>query len=126
MNSWRQRAASLKRDTYALYLALRHPRVPWYAKALIALLVFYAFSPIDLIPDFIPVLGYLDDILIIAAGFSLAIKMIPPEVMLECREKARAEEKSGRPVYRSAAVVIVVIWLALLLLVLKLALGLFS
>ena len=85
----RQRACQLKRDTYALYLACRDPRTPWFAKAIAGAIVAYALSPIDLIPDFIPILGYLDDLVIVPAGLALAIKLIPPPVMMECREKAR-------------------------------------
>ncbi len=108
---WRQRAGLLKRETYALYLAYRHPDVPWYAKLFAACVVAYAFSPIDLIPDFIPVLGYLDDLLLVPLGITLALKMIPPDVMAACRDQARAAE--GRPVHWAAAVIIVAIWVGL-------------
>ena len=77
----REKAKQLKTDVYALYLAYKDPRVPWYAKAFMALIIGYALSPIDLIPDFIPVLGYLDDLIIIPAGISLSLKMIPKEVL---------------------------------------------
>lgn len=107
----RERARRLKSETYALYLAYRDPRVPWYAKLVAACVVGYALSPIDLIPDFIPVLGYLDDLVLIPAGIALALRMIPPEVMAECRERARAAE--GRPTNWAAAVVIIAIWLGL-------------
>ena len=103
-------ARSLKRDVHALYLAARDPRVPWYAKALAIAVAAYAASPIDLIPDFIPVLGYLDDLIIVPLGLALAIKLIPPEVMAEHRLSAAAAE--GRPVSKSAAGVIVLIWAA--------------
>jgi uncharacterized membrane protein YkvA (DUF1232 family) len=108
---WRQRAGLLKRETYALTLAYRHPDVPWYAKLFAACVVAYAFSPIDLIPDFIPVLGYLDDLLLVPLGITLALKMIPPPVMAACRDQARAVE--GRPVNWIAAVIIVAIWVGL-------------
>jgi uncharacterized membrane protein YkvA (DUF1232 family) len=100
----RERAKHLKRDTYALYLAYHDPRVPWYAKAVCACTVGYALSPIDLIPDFVPVLGYLDDLIIVPAGLSLAIKLIPNEVMCECRSKAveRMSQK-GPKNYAAAA-----------------------
>ncbi|HMN59845.1 MAG TPA: YkvA family protein [Anaerolinea sp.] len=91
---WKQSARGLQRETYALYYAYRDPRVPWYAKAFIALVVAYAFSPIDLIPDFIPILGYLDDLLLIPLGVGLALRMIPAEVMRESR--ARAEQALER------------------------------
>ncbi|MBC8444608.1 MAG: DUF1232 domain-containing protein [Chloroflexi bacterium] len=108
---WRERARQLKAETYALYLAYRDPRVPWYARLWAALVVGYAFSPIDLIPDVIPVLGYLDDLILVPLGILLARRMIPPEVMAECRERAREVIAQGRPVNRVAAAVIVVIWL---------------
>ena len=94
--SWQQRARQLKRETYALYLAYRDPRVPWYAKVLAVCVVAYAFSPIDLIPDFIPVLGYLDDLVFVPLGISLALRLIPPEVMAECRACAAPPTMSRR------------------------------
>jgi uncharacterized membrane protein YkvA (DUF1232 family) len=110
---WKARARQLQAEVYALYLAYRDPRVPWYAKVLAACVVGYAFSPIDLIPDFIPVLGYLDDLVLIPLGVALALRMTPPEVMVECRERARSELAAGMPVSRAAAAVIVAIWLGL-------------
>jgi uncharacterized membrane protein YkvA (DUF1232 family) len=104
-------ARKLKVEIYALYLAYRDPRVPWYARVFAALVVGYAFSPIDLIPDVIPVLGYLDDLLIVPLGIALAIRMIPPSVLAECREEAR--NAKDRPVNKVAAVVVVAIWMAL-------------
>ena len=112
-NNWRQRAKQLKTETYALYLAYRDPRVKWHARAFAACVVGYAFSPIDLVPDFIPVLGYLDDLVLIPLGVALALKMIPAEVMAECRDRARAAMSAGRPTNRVAAFVIVAIWLLL-------------
>jgi uncharacterized membrane protein YkvA (DUF1232 family) len=109
----KQRARLLKAETLALYLAARHPGTPWYAKLLAAGVVAYAFSPIDLIPDFIPVLGYVDDLILIPMGIALAIKMIPPPVLAECRARAQKVISDGKPVSRVAAVVIVVIWLVL-------------
>ena len=108
---WQQRARQLKRETYALYLAYRDPRVPWYAKLLAACVVAYAFSPIDLIPDFIPVLGTLDDLVLIPLGIALSVKLIPPQVMADCR--ARAAEMEGKPTNWAAAAVIVAIWIGL-------------
>jgi uncharacterized membrane protein YkvA (DUF1232 family) len=96
-----------------IYLAYRDPRVPWYARACAAVVVAYAFSPIDLIPDFIPVLGYLDDLVLVPLGITLALRMIPPAVMAECREKAREMMAAGKPANWAAAVVIIAIWLAL-------------
>ena len=112
-NNWRQRAKQLKTETYALYLAYKDPRVKWPARVFAACVVGYAFSPIDLVPDFIPVLGYLDDLVLIPLGIALALKMIPPEVMAECREKAKAVMSAGKPTNRIAAVVIIAIWLLL-------------
>jgi uncharacterized membrane protein YkvA (DUF1232 family) len=109
----KQHARRLKAETYALYLASRHPGTPWYAKLIAGATVAYAFSPIDLIPDFVPVLGYLDDLIIVPLGAALAIRLIPPEVMAECRARAADEFKDDKPVNRTAAAVIVVIWIAL-------------
>jgi uncharacterized membrane protein YkvA (DUF1232 family) len=113
LEGWKQRVAQLKTEIYAIYLAYQDPRTPWYARLWAAGVVGYAFSPIDLIPDFIPVLGYLDDLLIVPLGIALALKMIPAEVMAECRAKAQTVLASGRPVSRWMAVVIVVIWVLL-------------
>ena len=107
--SWRRFARSCKREVYALYLACRDPRTPWYARWLAGLVVAYAFSPIDLIPDFIPVIGYLDDLIIVPLGIMLVVKLIPPEIMAEHRALAAAAQ--DRPVSRIAAAVIVSIWL---------------
>ena len=109
----KQRAHHLKAETFALYLAARDPRTPWYAKLLVAGIVAYAVSPIDLIPDFVPVLGYLDDLILIPAGIALAIKLVPDSVLADCRAKTQETFKNGKPVSRVAGVVIVVIWLAL-------------
>jgi uncharacterized membrane protein YkvA (DUF1232 family) len=111
MQSLKQLARKLKKETYAIYLASIDPRVPWYARMLAGVTVAYAFSPIDLIPDFIPILGYLDDLIIVPLGIWLVIKMIPPEVLGECREKAAAEIGRGKPTNLAAAVVIVAIWI---------------
>ena len=114
-------AGRLKVESYALYLAYRAPRVPWYARVFAALVVGYAFSPIDLIPDPIPVIGYLDDLILVPLGIALAIRMIPAEVLAECREKAR--ELSKKPVNRVAAVVVVAVWLVLAALAVYLVVG---
>jgi uncharacterized membrane protein YkvA (DUF1232 family) len=113
IDAWKQRARRLKAESYALYLAYRDPRVPWYARLLAAAVVGYAFCPIDLIPDVVPVLGYLDDLLLVPLGIWLALKLIPPEVMAEAREGARRAMAAGKPVNRAAAVVVVSIWLLL-------------
>ena len=88
LKSWRLRVRALKRDTYALYLAARDRRTPWPARVLAAVILAYAFSPIDLIPDFIPVLGYLDDLVLIPLGLALLLKMVPGEVMADARSRA--------------------------------------
>ncbi len=111
IDKWKQRARQLKIEVYALYLAYRDPRVPWYARIFAAGVAAYAFSPIDLIPDPIPVLGYLDDLLIVPLGVWLALKMIPAPVLAECREKSREVMAQGKPVNRAAAVVIIAIWI---------------
>jgi len=111
IDAWKQRARNLKVETYAIYLACRDPRVPWYARLLAMGVVGYAFSPIDLIPDFIPVLGYLDDLILIPLGITLVLKMIPAAVLDECREKAR--ERINKPTNWVAASIIIVIWLLL-------------
>ncbi len=108
-------ARFVKRDIHALYLASRDPRVPWYAKALAIVVAAYALSPIDLIPDFIPVIGYLDDLIILPLGILLVVRLIPPPVMAECRE--RAAQAQSRPTSRTAAVVIICIWIASIVLV---------
>jgi uncharacterized membrane protein YkvA (DUF1232 family) len=105
-------ARSLKRDVHALYLASKDPRVPWYAKALAMAVAAYAASPIDLIPDFIPVLGYVDELVILPLGIALVIKLIPPAVMAEHREVAASMQ--DKPVSMAAALVIVFIWVAAL------------
>lgn len=109
----KQRARYLKTETFALYLAARDARTPWYAKLVVAGIVAYAFSPIDLIPDFVPVLGYLDDLILIPLGIALAIKLVPHDVLTECRARARETIKNGKPVSRAAGTVIVTIWLVL-------------
>jgi uncharacterized membrane protein YkvA (DUF1232 family) len=109
----RLRAHQLKAEAFALYLAARHPDTPWYAKLLVAGIVAYALSPIDLIPDFIPVLGYLDELVLIPVGIAIAIRLIPPEVMAECRATARTSLASGGPSSRVAAAVVIAIWVVL-------------
>ena len=115
-----KKRASLKRETYALYLAYSDPRVPWYAKIVCACTVGYVLSPIDLIPDFIPVLGYLDDLIIVPARLTLAIKLIPEEMMSECRSKAEVKMNQKWPKNYVAAAIIVAIWFSLILLSVKL------
>jgi uncharacterized membrane protein YkvA (DUF1232 family) len=107
----RRRARELKTSTHALYLAARDPRTPWYARLLALAVVAYAFSPIDLIPDPVPVLGYLDDLIIVPAGIALTLRLIPPEVLADAR--AGAAEAAGRPLSRVGAAITVGLWLAL-------------
>lgn len=108
---WRQRAKDLKADIFALYLAARDPRVPWYAKAMGLVVTAYAFSPIDLIPDFIPVLGYLDDLVLLPLGVALTVRLIPGPVWAECRAQARTASSARSPAGWVAAGVIVLLWL---------------
>lgn len=109
----RSQVQKLKSETHALYLAARDPRTPWYARLLVAGIVAYAFSPVDLIPDFVPVLGYLDDLILIPLGITLAIKLIPPSVMAECRAQAQETVLNGKSVGWAAAAMIILIWLIL-------------
>jgi uncharacterized membrane protein YkvA (DUF1232 family) len=102
-------ARAVKRDVVALYLATRDPRVPWYAKAVAGAVAAYALSPIDLIPDFIPVVGYLDDLIIVPLGILLAVRLIPPQIMDEHRRTAG--EQDARPTSRAGAIAIVTLWL---------------
>jgi len=101
---------TVRRDVHAIYLASRDPLVPWYVKALGVAVAAYALSPIDLIPDFIPVIGYLDDLLIVPLGIALVVRLIPPEVMAKHRALAMASQE--RPVSFAGATVIVLIWIA--------------
>lgn len=110
LDKLKQRARALKHESIALYFALRDARAPWYAKILAALVLAYAFSPIDLIPDFIPVLGYLDDLILVPAGIALAVKLIPPEVMDEARVTASAKNPE-RSVGWIGAAAIILVWL---------------
>lgn len=107
-------AREIKRDVTALYLAARDPRVPWYAKAVALAVAAYALSPIDLIPDFIPVIGYLDDVIIVPLGILLAVRLIPSDILEEHR--TNASQVGARPVNRTAAFVIIAIWAGLALL----------
>lgn len=117
----KRKARELKVELYALLLASRDPRVPWHAKALVLLTIAYALSPIDLIPDFIPVLGYLDDLIIVPLGIALSLRLIPAEVLAECRARAMGVE--GRTILRAMPIrwlglaVVLVVWLGLLSLI---------
>ena len=112
MPDLREWSLELKRQTLTLYYAARDPDTPWHAKLVAGLVVAYALSPIDLIPDFVPVLGYLDDVILVPAGIWLALKLVPPAVMEAARQKA--EQTSERPASAVAAIAFVLIWLPLL------------
>jgi uncharacterized membrane protein YkvA (DUF1232 family) len=115
---WKTWARQLKIEVYALYLAYRDPRTPWYARVVAACVVGYAFSPIDLIPDFIPIIGYLDDLLLVPLGVLLARRLIPAQVLAESRAQAQAIIRQGKPVNWLAAALIIAVWLAVVGLVL--------
>lgn len=119
--SLRRWARLIKRDVYAVWLAARDPRTPWYVQLLALTIAAYAFSPIDLIPDFIPVLGYLDDVILLPLGILLVVRLIPADRLREYREAA--DRMTRRPVSRTAAVIIIAIWLACAALVVRLLLA---
>ena len=108
MSSLRSWARELKQQTFVVYFAARDPRTPWHARLLALGVAAYALSPVDLIPDFIPILGYLDDLVIVPLGLMLVLRMIPPEVLAAAR--ARAGDSVGKPASRVAAAIIVAIW----------------
>lgn len=107
----KERAAKLKTDVPAVFLALKEKRTPWYAKIIAAIVVVYALSPVDLIPDFIPILGYLDDLIILPALIAWCVKCIPEGVFADCREKANEMWGSGKPEKWYYAIPFVLIWL---------------
>lgn len=111
--SWRERARSLRQEVYALGFALRDPRVPWYAKASAGLVVALAFSPIDIVPDFVPILGYLDDLVVIPVGIWFTLRLIPVDVMADCRLQAAARLETARPGGVWGAVIVAALWLIL-------------
>ena len=111
--NWKRWAHTIRRDAHALYLASRDPNVPWYAKGLALAVAAYAVSPIDLIPDFIPVIGYLDDLILVPLGVALVIRLVPPEIMAKHRALATAAQHD--PVSKTAAIVIISIWAAAIL-----------
>jgi uncharacterized membrane protein YkvA (DUF1232 family) len=113
----KKHAIFLKNETYALYFAARDPRVPWYAKAFMGLVLAYALSPIDLIPDFIPIIGYLDDLIIVPLGIALSLKMIPTQVMVEARKKVEDFAGEGKSIGRIGAIIVISIWVLFLALV---------
>jgi uncharacterized membrane protein YkvA (DUF1232 family) len=113
VHNLKRRAKELESQTFALYLACKHPGTPWYAKAIAACVVAYALSPIDLIPDFIPVLGYLDDLILVPLGIVLVIRLVPGPVMEECRREAQRRIDQRGPRGWAGAAVVIVIWLSL-------------
>ena len=113
IHKWKINARRLKTETYALCIAYQHPSTPWYAIVFVNIVVAYAFSPIDLIPDFIPILGYLDDLVLVPIGIKFALKMIPPSVMSECRDHARTDLAQDQPVNWVVVGIIVLIWIGL-------------
>jgi uncharacterized membrane protein YkvA (DUF1232 family) len=122
--TWRDRVRALKRDVVAIALAVRDPRVPWYAKVVGVCVVAYALSPIDLIPDFVPVLGLVDDLVLVPLGLILVIRLIPADVLAEHRRAAAAIAE--RPVSRAGAAVVVVIWVLAAALLAALAVWIFG
>lgn len=114
----KQKAKNIKKDLGALYLAYKRPDVPIYAKVAAIFVVGYALSPIDLIPDFIPVLGYLDDLILVPLGITLAIKLIPKDIMEECRQEAENIFCNGKPKNWAAGAIIIGIWIAIIALIL--------
>ena len=112
--TWTARLRALKRESLVVYYAARDPRLPWHVRLLALAIAAYALSPIDLIPDFIPVLGYLDDLVLVPLGVALVVKLTPGDVLADARE--RAAHAAQRPVSRVAAVVIVLVWIAAIML----------
>jgi uncharacterized membrane protein YkvA (DUF1232 family) len=110
IQGFKDRVRMLKRDSIVLYLVARDPRTPWYVRVLAGAVAAYALSPFDLIPDFIPVLGYLDDLILVPAGIALVLRLVPAEVMSDCREKATA--RLEQPISRGGAAAMIGIWLA--------------
>jgi uncharacterized membrane protein YkvA (DUF1232 family) len=111
----KSQARALKNEAFAVYLAAKDPRTPWYAKALVFFVAAHTFSPIDLIPDFIPILGYLDDLIITAGGLWLAVRLIPPEVLEEARGNAKQAQGPERSAGYVGVVIIVIVWIAALI-----------
>jgi len=123
---WKAKARTFKQEVYALYLASKDRRVPWYARVVAIVVVAYAFSPIDLIPDPIPVLGYLDDLILIPLGIALVIKLIPAEVLQDCRGKAESTMRAGKPKNWVAGVILILIWVGLFAFTFHFLIGFFT
>ena len=124
--NWKQYARQLKTEVYALYLAYQDPRTPWYARVFAACVAAYAFSPIDLIPDFIPILGYLDDLILLPIGVFFALKLISPSVLAESRSQAAELVKQSKPISKWGAALIVIIWIVSLGVVAVIAIDYFN
>ena len=107
----KQKAKDLKKETYTLYLVYRDSRVSWWKRVFLGIVVGYAFCPIDLVPDFIPVIGYLDDLILVPFGITIALKLIPKNIVDECREKAMEEKQKEVPIGRKTSLVIIFIWI---------------
>ena len=105
------KAKDLKMETYTLYLVYKDSRVSWWKRLFLGIVIGYAVSPIDLIPDFIPVIGYLDDFILVPIGISVALKLIPKEVIEDCRKKAREEKKKEMPIGKKTSLLIIIIWI---------------
>ena len=118
MQTIKEKAGKLKRDIPAVFLAMKHPKTPWYARILAGIIIGYALSPVDLIPDFVPVLGYLDDLVILPLLIILLLRLIPREVFEECRQEAEDLWANGKPKKWYYAIPIIVIWLLIVFLVL--------
>ena len=126
IKSWQRKAKALKQEVYALSLAVKDPRVPWYAKAFAVLIIGYILSPIDPIPDFIPVIGYLDELIVVPLGIIILSKMIPKEVFEECREKAKHHRGGMKGKHWIAASIIILIWLTVVYLGIRIVYHFFS
>ncbi|AKR36163.1 TPA: DUF1232 domain-containing protein [Bacillus thuringiensis] len=118
MKKW---ARNLKKQLLVLYLAYRDERVPWYAKLFTMLVVAYAFSPIDLIPDFIPILGYLDDLILVPLGVYLALKLIPKEVLEDCKRKVEERQTISKPKNWITGIIIITLWILVFVWAVKIA-----
>jgi uncharacterized membrane protein YkvA (DUF1232 family) len=116
LRRWRKIGNDLKLEAYCLYLAAKDPRTPWYTKALVACVVGYALSPIDLIPDFIPILGYLDDLIIVSYGMALAVRLVPRDVLEDCRHRAPLTIQTAVRAAVIAAGIVVFLWIVIILL----------
>lgn len=111
LSKLKNKVSNLKKETYTLYLVYKHPQISWWKRLFLGVVIGYAFCPIDLVPDFIPVLGYLDDLVLVPLGISVALRLIPKEIVDECRKKASEEELEEVPIGKKTALVIILIWI---------------